>query len=235
VLACKNGDGPDCLTASQIDVARKIYGGTTNPRTGDSLFPGRPPGSELGWAWPAERTEPARIADSHFKHVVFEDPNWDFRTFDFDRDYARAQAVDSGRLTAVNPDLNAFISRGGKLLMFHGWNDMDITAYNSINYFESVRSAIGASRIENSVRLFMAPGMGHCNGALGPRQTEWLTALEAWVERGVAPNQIIPRPTNNVVDRTRPLCPYPQVARYSGQGNTDDPANFSCIAPDARR
>ena len=236
VVLCKAADGADCLTAAQVEAARKIYGSATNPRTGEALFPGLPPGSELGWGAAAGGPAPFPIPDSHFKYVVFEDPTWDFRTLDFDRDVALAQRVDNGTLTAVNPDLNAFVTRGGKLLIYHGWNDQLITAHNSVNYYESVRSTLGAARTDAAVRLFMAPGMAHCSGGPGPNQADWLGALEQWVERGVAPSRIIAsRRTNAAVDRTRPLCPYPQVARYGGKGSTDDAANFSCVAPEAKR
>ena len=236
VVMCKAGDAADCLTNAQVESARKIYGPATNPRTREALFPGLPPGSELGWGPAAGGPAPFPIPDSHFKYVVFEDPKWDFRTLDFDRDVARAERVDNRTLTATNPDLTAFIKRGGKLLIYHGWNDQLITAQNSVNYYESVRSTMGAARTENSVRLFMAPGMAHCSGGSGPNQADWLASLEQWVERGVAPARIIAsRATNGAIDRTRPLCPYPQVAQYSGKGSTDDAANFSCIVPNAKR
>ena len=233
VVRCKEGDGADCLTAAQVEAAKKIYGPATNPRTGEALFPGLPPGSESGWSQATGGPAPFPIPDSHFKYVVFEDPKWDFRTLDFDRDVARAERVDNGTLTATNPDLNAFIKRGGKLLMYHGWNDQLITAQNSVNYYESVRSTVGAPRTDAAVRLFMAPGMAHCAGGPGPNQADWLAALEQWVERGVAPTRIVA--SRPAVGRTRPLCAYPQVAQYSGSGSTDDAANFSCVAPDAKR
>src|SRR5687767_11629524 len=236
VVACKESDGAGCLTTAQVEAARKIYGPATNPRTGEALYPGLPPGSELGWGPAAGGPAPFPIPDSHFKYVVFEDPKWDFRTFDFDRDFARAEKIDGGTLTAVNPDLSAFAKRGGKLLMFHGWNDQLITAQNSVDYYESVRSTLGAARTDATVRLFMAPGMMHCSGGPGPNQVDWITALEQWVEKGVAPTRIVAsRSANGVGDRTRPLCAYPQVARYSGKGSTDEAANFSCVSPDAKR
>ena len=233
VVMCKEGDGADCLTAAQVEAAIKIYGPATNPRTGEALFPGLPPGSESGWGQAAGGQAPFPIPDSHFKYVVFEDPKWDFRTLDFDRDVARAERVDNGTLTATNPDLNAFIKRGGKLLMYHGWNDQLITAQNSVNYYESVRSTLGAARTDAAVRLFMAPGMAHCAGGPGPNQADWVTALEQWVERGAAPTRIVA--SRPAVNRTRPLCAYPQIAQYNGTGSTDDAANFSCAAPDAKR
>ena len=236
VVACKGAPGADCLTAAQVEAARKIYGPATNPRTGEALYPGLPPGSERGWVAAAGGPQPFPIPDSHFKYVVFEDPKCDFKTLDFDRDVARAERADNGTLTAVNSDLNAFVKRGGKLLMYHGWNDQLITANNSVNYYESVRSTLGAARTDQAVRLFMAPGMEHCSGGPGPNQADWLAALEQWVERGVAPARVVAsHSTNNVVDRTRPLCPYPQIARYTGNGSTDEAANFSCVAPGAGR
>jgi feruloyl esterase len=235
VVLCKDAAGVDCLTKPQVEAAKKIYGPATNARTGEALYPGLPPGSELGWGPAAGGPAPFSIPDSHFKYVVFGDPQWDFRTLDFDRDIARAERADNGTLTAVNPDLGRFVTRGGKLLIYHGWNDELITAHNSVNYYESVRSTIGAARTDAAVRLFMAPGMAHCAGGPGPNQADWLTALEQWVEKGVAPTRIIAsRTTNGVVDRTRPLCVYPQVARYNGKGSTDEAANFLCVAPGAR-
>jgi feruloyl esterase len=236
VLMCRDGDGADCLTKAQVEAAKKIYGPATNPRTGEALYPGLPPGSELGWNQAAGGPAPFPIPDSHFKYVVFQNPMWDFRTFDFDRDFTRAERADNGVLTAVDPDLRAFAQRGGKLLMFHGWNDQLISAQNSVNYYESVRSTLGAARTDATLRLFMAPGMAHCSGGPGPNQSDWLSALEGWVEQGVAPSRIIAsRIANGAVDRTRPLCAYPQVARYTGKGSTDDAANFSCVAAGAQR
>jgi feruloyl esterase len=235
-VACTGGgEGANCLTAAQVEAAQKIYGSATNPRTGEALFPGLPPGSELGWGPAAGGPAPFPIPDSHFKYIVFEDPTWDFRTFDFDRDFARADKIDGGTLTAADPDLSAFAARGGKLLMFHGWNDQLITAQNSVNYYESVRARLGA-RTDATLRLFMAPGMAHCTGGPGPNQADWLTALEQWVERGAAPTRIVAsRSANGVVDRTRPLCAYPQMARYSGKGSTDEAANFTCVGSEPRR
>jgi feruloyl esterase len=235
VVMCKEGDGADCLTKAQVDAAKKIYGPATNPRTGEALYPGLPPGGELGWGQVAGGPGVFPIPDSHFKYVVFEDPTWDFRTLDFDRDFARAVGVDNGLLTAINPDLSAFAKRGGKLLMFHGWNDQLITAHNSVDYYESVRSKLGVARTDDTMRLFMTPGMMHCSGGPGPSQADWLTALEQWVEKGVPPERIVAsRSVNGVVDRTRPLCAYPQVARYGGKGSTDDAANFSCVAAEGK-
>ena len=233
VLACKAGeDGPECLTAPQIVAARKIYGPLANPRTGETIFPGLPLGSEPGWVAAAGGPEPFAIPASFFKYVVFENPNWDFRTLDFDRDVVRADEAVGAVLNAIDPNVKPFVDRGGKLLLYHGWSDNVITAQNTINYYESVKITLGARETDSAVRLFMAPGMGHCGGGQGPNTADWLTALERWVEKGQAPDAIVAsHSTNGVVDRTRPLCRYPQVARYKGSGSTDEAANSVCAAP----
>jgi feruloyl esterase len=231
-MACKAGDAPDCLTASQVTAARKIYAPLTSPKTGEIVFPGLPPGSELGWGAAAGGPEPFAIPASYFKHVVFENPEWNFRTMDFDREVTRADSTVGPTLNAIDPNLKPFVNRKGKLLLYHGWNDNLITAQNTVNYYERVRDTLGARETESAVRLFMAPGMNHCGGGPGPNTADWLTALERWVEQGQAPNEIIAtRSTNGKVDRTRPLCRYPQVARYRGTGSTDEAANFVCSTP----
>ena len=230
VLECKDADGPDCLTAAQVAAARKIYDVPKNPRTGQEIFPGMEPGSELVWATLAGGPKPIALADDHFKYVVFQDPNWDFKTLNFDTDVLKAEKADLGILSATNPDLKAFTSHGGKLIHYHGWTDQQVQPRNSINYYNSVAKTLGgAGKTMDSYRLFMAPGMNHCGGGDGPNSFDMLGTLEQWVEKGKAPDRIIAsHSTNGKIDRTRPLCPYPQVARYKGSGSTDDAANFSC-------
>jgi feruloyl esterase len=146
---------------------------------------------------------------------------------------ALADSLDHGEVNAIDPNLKAFFSRGGKLLMFHGWADMLIAPRNTVNYYTSVVRALGgAAAVHDSVRLFMAPGMGHCAGGEGPSNFDKLTPLEQWVEQQKAPDQIVAsRPaTKDVAAATRPLCPYPLVAVYSGTGSTNDAANFACRA-----
>src|SRR4029079_18219479 len=123
VLQCADQAGPACLTNAQVVAGRRIYAAATNPRTGAVIFSGLAPGSELGWSALAGGPKPLSISDDHFKYVVFADPDWDFRTFDFDRDLEKADQIDGGRINATDPDLRAFAGRGGKLLMYHGWND----------------------------------------------------------------------------------------------------------------
>ena len=238
VLECSGADAPTCLTAPQVEAAKKIYGPATNLRTGLAIFPGLEPGSELGWSVLAGGKEPSEIGITGFRNIVYQDPNWDWRTFDFDKGVALAEKVDQNALTANDPNLKPFFSHGGKLLMYHGWTDPLIPSENSINYYTSVLQKMGgASKASSSIRLFMVPGMDHCGGGEGPDVFDVVSVMEQWVEKGVAPNRIIAtrykidgNPASGVV-RTRPLCPYPQVARYTGSGSTDVAASFVCKAP----
>ena len=232
VIECTGADGPDCLTAAQVEAARKIYTPPKNPRTGQEIFPAMEPGSELVWATLAGGPKPIALADEHFKYVVFQDPSWDFKTLSYDSDVARAVKADNGTLSATDPDLKAFFARGGKLIHYHGWTDQQVQPRNSVNYYNSVVQALGgAAKTMDSYRLFMAPGMNHCGGGDGPNSFDMIGAVERWVEKGKAPDQIVAsHHTDGRVDRTRPLCPYPQAARYKGTGSTDEAANFVCVA-----
>jgi feruloyl esterase len=233
VLACKEGvDGPDCLTKPQVEAARKIYTAATNPRTGEVVFPPMERGSELVWGRLAGGPGPIQLADDYFKYVVFADPKWDFRTLNFDGDVATAMKKDANVLSAVNPDLRPFFARGGKLIQYHGWTDQQVMPENSINYFKSVVAAVGEAKVDASYRLFMAPGMNHCGGGDGPNKFDMMSAMEAWREGGKAPDAVVAsHATDGKVDRTRPLCAYPAVAKYKGSGSTDEAANFACVGP----
>jgi len=232
VLLCKDpGATAACLTAPQVEAARKIYSGPINPRTGAKIFPGLEPGSELQWGAMAGGPAPFPITADHFRYVLFKDPRWNFKTLDFDRDVALAEKADHGLLTAIDPNLRRFSSRGGKLFLYHGWNDQLIAPRNAINYYQSVVKTMGA-HVTDSVRLFMVPGMNHCAGGDGPSSFDTVKIIEDWVENGRAPDRMIAAHGPPAApDRTRPLCPYPQAARYSGSGSTDDAANFVCAAP----
>ena len=232
VLTCKGPatpDAPDCLTPRQVEAAKIVMSPVKTAR-GDEIFPGYAPGSELGWGALLAGPEPTAITLDHYKYVVFKDPDWDWRTFDLERDLAAADKADHGTINAIDPNLTPFTSHGGKLLMYHGWSDQLVGPGTSINYYTSVTKALGGpAKTMASVRLFMVPGMAHCRGGEGPNTFDAVTALEQWVERGKAPDQMLAsHAANGVVDRTRPLCPYPQLAAYKGSGSIDEAANFSC-------
>ncbi len=216
-----------------MEAARKIYSASLNPRTRQPLYPGLVPGGELGWATgvgPVVK-EPMTLATGIFKYATFRNENWDWRTFDFDRDSALADTIDAGTTNAIDANLKPFFDRGGKLIQYHGWADPGITPLNSINYYKSVAERPGAAMLGDSYRLFMAPGMAHCGGGEGPDSFDAIGALERWVENKQPPDRLVAsRRRNGKVDRTRPLCPFPQVAVYRGAGSTDDAANFTCRA-----
>ena len=236
VLACK-GDRGDatCLTKEQIATVRTIYSPLTNPRTHHVLYPGLMPGSEAGWARGVGpvKPQPSALITGIFRYVVFKDPTWDYRTLDFDRDVTRANEGEASIANAISPNLHAFFARGGKLIQYHGWADPGISPLNSINYYHSVvRASGGEHAAADTYRLFMVPGMDHCRGGDGADRFDAVSALEQWVEQRKPPDRMVAsRMRAGQVDRTRPLCPYPQVATYKGAGSTDDAANFICKAP----
>jgi len=226
-LLCKGKGDSDCLTASEAEAAAAIYRGLKT-RTGRQLYPGLAPGSELGWAFIANMRIPGV---EHFRYLTFRNPSWDYRTFNAERDVARADELDHNIINATDPNLTRFFGHGGKVLLYHGWNDPALAPQNTIDYYNSVRLFVGNEAANNSMRLYMAPGMGHCGGGEGPNQFDKLAALETWVEDGKAPERIIAsHRQGSMTDRTRPLCPFPQLATYTGSGSTDDAANFVCSA-----
>ena len=234
-LLCKGADGADCLTAAQLTSVRAIYAGARNPRTGKQVFPGWVRGSELGWgAYFVGQPEPAR--SDFWRYWVFGDPGWDPRTFDFDKD---ANWADSKMavIVADDPNLKGFRQRNGKLVMYEGWADPVVPPDDVIDYYESVERAMGGSiATQQFARLFMAPGMAHCGGGVGPNRFDALVALDNWVTRGAAPDRIIAsHESNGTIDHTRPLCPYPQVARWNRKGDPNEAANFTCMSEAVRR
>jgi feruloyl esterase len=255
-LACKGADGPDCLTAGQIETVKAIYADVRGPE--GIVLRGFPMGHEdgaTGWQqWITGATPPApqadgglafsgrpplgfAFADGYLRYLSFpeDDPNFDLRTFSFERHGSKLQASIEA-FSPTNPDLAPFRKAGGKLVVVHGWSDPGLSAAATIAYYdEVVKAAGGRQQSDQFVKLFMAPGMHHCPGnGPGPNTFDMLTALEQWVEDGVAPSRVIAsHATRGVVDRTRPLCAYPQVARYVGRGNVDAAENFRCETPAA--
>jgi len=240
-LACKPGaDEATCLTAPQVEAVKKVHDGAKNPRTGEQLFTGWPKGSEnfgeaaiQGWRqYITDSREPSRVGV--FKYFLFHDPNWDVRSLDYERDLAYAEQR-LPHLHAVDRDLTPFKKSGGKLIAYAGWMDPVVPPQDTAAYYEGVVKTMGGlDKTRDFYRLFTAPGMGHCSGGPGPNQFDAVTALEQWVEKGIAPDKLIAtHSTGGTVDRTRPLCPYPQVARYKGTGSIDEAASFACVAPEA--
>jgi feruloyl esterase len=231
VLQCTGSDTGACLTEPQVVAARKIYATIVDPRTGEVLTAGMEPGSEMHWGAVAGN-QPHYMYHSLFQHVVFPDQDWDFRTINVAGHLDQARAADGGLLAAISPDLQPFIGQGGRLLIYHGWADQNIPPLGSIDYYEQVLDTLGKQRAEEGVRLYMVPGMGHCSGGHGPNEFDELAVLEQWREHGRAPAEIVATlRENGRVTRTRPLCPYPQVARYDGTGSIDEAENFSCMVP----
>lgn len=230
VIECKDGDEPSCLTAAQVQTARAIYAPIVNPRTKAEIFPGLEPGSELGWALLAAAKEPLISADT-FKYVIFKDPNWDYTKMNMDSDVAFADKEDNGLNNAINPDLKPFFAQGGKLIIYHGWADQLIAPGNTLNYYASVLKTTGAPA-KQDIRVFMVPGMAHCRGGEGPNVFDMMPAISQWTEGGKPPVTVIAahKTKEGTVDRTRPLCPYPQIAKYKGSGSVDEAANFVCAA-----
>jgi feruloyl esterase len=228
VLQCKAGDAADCLTAAQVSTAKKIYGPVTHSRTKQSIVAGFSPGSELNWNTMAG-AQPFGPGVDLFKYIVFNDPNWDFKTLNWDAHVDQTLKA-SASMDAMDPNLKPFFDRGGKIISYHGWADPQISPGSTVGYYDSVLGTMGgASKVHENFRLFMVPGMNHCSGGLGTDQADWLTALENWVEKKQTPASIpASRVVNGQTVRTRPLCPYPQVATFKGSGSTDDAANFSC-------
>ena len=229
VLQCDGENAGACLTDAQVETAEMIYSSPVNPRTGREIT-GLLPGSEMGWTdlgWTAS----ARATGlDQYRYLVYEDESWEVDQFRFEFDIARAERKDDDTLNALSPDLFEFVEGGGKLIAYHGWVDPQISPSNATQYYERVTQVHrGRDNIHDSFRLFMVPGMGHCAGGPGPNSFDTLTALENWVENDQAPDKIIAaHRTDGVVDRTRPLCPYPETSVYDGSGSIDEAENFVC-------
>jgi feruloyl esterase len=229
-IECSSGDGPNCLTTPQVEAVRKIYAGPANPRTGERVWSPLYRGSELDWSFFSDSASPIGIATGALR-MILGDPSWDVRTaaVDFDRHVAMADRSDIARVSASNPDISGFVRRGGKLILSGGWNNALVPAGAVLDYYSRVETTMGAGNTRRAVRLYMVPGMIECNGGPGTDTFDLLGVMRRWVERGQAPDEVIAsRVEHGKVVRTRPLCPYPKVATYRGNGSTDDAMNFVC-------
>ena len=250
-LTCKGADGPDCLTAGQVTTVKKIYAGATaNGKPFAYGFPVGHEGGASGWSqWISGAVAPAKQEDGslayggtrlpsgyglmepNFRFLALDtdDPAFSWKVLNLDRDLPRLKTM-TEILSPLDPDLRPFRKSGGKLILYHGWSDPGISALGTVAYYDQMVKAVGGQNDADSfTRLYMVPGMHHCGGGPGPNSFDMLPVLEAWVEKGVAPTSVIAsRSVNGKTERTRPLCPHPQVARYDGQGSVDDAASFRC-------
>jgi hypothetical protein len=233
---CRETDGPNCFTAAQAESLKKIYGGVKTS-AGKLLFPGQPPGAEVlaqgRSGWESSVMAPPRLSESYMKFIFLDprpEPAWNYKTFNFDTDPPRMAGA-ALKVNATDPDLRILKRRGGKIIHYHGWADPLVTALMSIDYYESVVKKLGGKETMEFYRLFLIPGMFHCGGGVGCDTVDWVTAIVAWVEQGTAPEKLIgSRVESGVNKRTRPICAYPEVARYKGTGSIDDAGNFTCGA-----
>jgi feruloyl esterase len=223
-MQCKGEDANDCLTEKQVAAVRAIYEGPRTTR-GEQIHPGFTPGSEMQWSLQTMGPEPFGAATTYMRSLVFRDPKWDFKSFDYDRDFSRAIATGSKQLDVPPKGFDRFFRDGRKLLLTHGWADGLIPAAATVGFYREL-----TRKPTENARLFMIPGMAHCAGGSGPWMFDAIATIDAWVETGRAPERIVVSNPPNAPARTRPLCPWPQEAVYSGQGSTDDEKNFSCKA-----
>jgi hypothetical protein len=244
VLLCKSADSLDCLTQPQIDSLKTYYHGT-------SLFPGFAMGDEEAWgSWIVGQGPGSgsgvQYAQNYFRYMVTDDPKWNMLTADTSASFKQATQKTAEALDSTNPDLSRFRARGGKLIMYHGWNDPAISPWNSIAYYQSVQKKMGDKETASFLELYMVPGMEHCVGGPGPAAFGQLgipttggpkygifDALVDWVEKDVPAKTVIGTKysSDKKVELTRPLCPYPQLAKYKGTGDTNEAANFVCSQP----
>jgi feruloyl esterase len=226
-LVCKEGDGAECLTPAQADSAKRAYS-PLKTKSGELVYPGHSPGFESGWRIPTPGTPINPLFADSPRYLAEQNANWDLMSFDLDKDLSLA-LKNAGFIEANDPDLSKFKARGGKLLLYHGWADPGPAPENTINYYSQVVQKTG--KADDWMRLFLLPGVGHCGGGVGPDRADYLTALEQWREKGIAPGEIVAsRNRAGKEDMTRPLCPYPQVAKWNGSGSSDDAKNFVCTA-----
>ena len=232
-LQCKSGTTTTCLSKAEVGLAKSMYRGTVG-RGGKLIMSGFAVGSERKWTPPPANEN---MGTALYRYMVYDNPNWSPDSFVLDRDYAAARKKMGAVLDATDPNLRPFLRRGGKLLIYHGWNDTAIPPGNSLRYYNEVRKTVGTKYARN-VRLFMLPGVEHCGDGTGPDQVDFVSALDVWSKSGAAPDRLIATKHDNKIAfwsqlptkalRTRPLCAWPKAASYKGTGSTDDASNFEC-------
>jgi feruloyl esterase len=245
-MQCSAGtDNDSCLTADQVGTLKRLYAGARDPKTGKQIYPGWPVGSESGylggWAYMIEG--PQAFRTEFFRDWVFKDANWDWRSFDWHRDPAIVKERVGALVDSVDPNLSAFRQHGGKLILYHGLADPIGNVGDTVNYYTAVSKTV--PQTPQFVRLFLAPGMGHCRGGIGLNTFDAIGTLENWVEKGQAPDRMIAAAkgvnsktgglateaeVNAGGARTRPLCAYPQQAKYTGRGSTEEAASYMCVS-----
>lgn len=226
VLQCSAGQaGDQCLSQAQMETVDIYYGGVTT-NDGEIVFAGRPFSVPMT-AIQAGNEAPTPFLFDSIRILGFADPDYDWRNFNISRDLP---VIDSraGFVDAIDPDLRDFRDRGGKLLMYHGWEDPGITPRNAIDYYITVMQETD-SNPEDWLQLYMVPGMGHCAGGPGPDSFDTLSVLEDWRENNAVPSSI--QGLNRSSGLSRPLCPFPEAARYSGSGDRNSADNWACAAP----
>jgi feruloyl esterase len=229
-LQCKSDTSKDCLSEAQVRTARALYG-PMKSAGGMKLYPGAAWGASPLAELPPSASGKADPGHAAITLMMPQKPSWTTNTFNPDRDIPVLQKQLGATLNATNPDLHRFQARGGKLIMYHGWADPLLSPYNTLDYYSSVVKTMGGQQSTDAfLRLFMVPGMEHCRGGPGPDTFDAVASLDDWVEHGTPPERIIAahQGDGKKVDRTRPLCRYPQVAKHKGSGSTDEAANFNC-------
>jgi len=253
-LLCHGEQSSACLTSTQLQTLKNIYAGYRDPQ-GSVVYPGFMPGHETGWnffimdgADPSQpfTDESAVGAVGFFKFFVFDDPNWNFLKWNYNKDMPYADKKLAAEINATNPDLKPFRARGGKLLLYHGWTDPGASPLETLDYYDDLVAAQSGIKAEapgqetrafvehiqsteDFARLFMVPGMDHCGGGPGANVFDAFGSLVNWVEKGRAPDKIIAaHMANGTATLTRPLCPYPMTAHYAGDGSQNEAANFVC-------